>query len=194
MSSLCMAIGRYKWWIHVFHVSVLNSTAMYEYDIKGYYLVLHVSSTGTINWRCVLTSKKEWGKEYFTFRRWNKNKDWHFLCTCVLLSWTSYCSYFVASYQVLYFPCSPVSLATSSKGVKKTKPLPTTTTKSPAKAPGASLKSKAKKSYWTTWINEYDPYEKGAIGDVEQRTLMQPVSIAIEITNMIFLIIKYMYT
>ena len=60
--------------------------------------------------------------------------------------------------------------------------LTTTTMKSPTISTGApgkpkpAAKLKSKKSYWTKWINDYDPYEKGTIGDVEQRTLMQPVS------------------
>ena len=52
---------------------------------------------------------------------------------------------------------------------------PTISTGAPGK-PKPAAKLKSKKSYWTKWINDYDPYEKGTIGDVEQRTLMQPVS------------------
>ena len=64
-----------------------------------------------------------------------------------------------------------------SKGGKKARPSAGKARKA-GKLKAKGLK-KQRKTYWTKWINDYDPYEKGAIGDVEQRTLIEPVSVPI---------------
>merc|ERR1712113_186074 len=60
-----------------------------------------------------------------------------------------------------------------TKGGKKARPS-TGNARKAGKLKAKGLK-KQRKTYWTKWINDYDPYEKGAIGDLEQRTLIEPV-------------------